>query len=211
MVSALMFCVTLPVYAQNSDANQEISFEAFYSTLKAEYAKYNVEFEIEEANGDFVYTTSFLNEQLALANDFCKGLTIKVIDHPIAQSQSNSPYQPTSMPAEFYYSRDFLIESDTVTVPALLKVEAICYGDVDLQNGVIINHKEIVRERTAKNLENMNLFLEVWTSKNEAEITGVLDGDVKFAWTDPLTNTKFSTVVYGPFGMFTFRADESLM
>lgn len=210
-VGALMFCVTLPAYAQNSDANQEISFEVFYSTLKAEYAKYNVGFEIEEADIDFVYTTGFLNEQLAIANDFCKGLTIEAIDHPIAQDQSNSPYQPSSMPAEFYYQRSFVIKSNAFIVPALLNVEAICYGDVDLQNGVIINYRGIVREQTAVNFESADLSLELAKSKDETTIMGMLVGDVKFAWTDPTTNSKFSTVVYGPFGAFTIRADEYLI
>ncbi len=204
----ILFCITIPASAQGTDMEQVISFDYFYSTLKAEYAKYNINYEIERSNENFVYTVGFLNDQLALANEFCKGITIEVKD--VIQKGDTSSLKPASMLTDFLWYKDVNISSDSVAVPGMAKFKVICSGVVDLQNGIVISHEEELREMRTTNVAESNLRVETSMSSSGAIIYVVLDGNIKFSWTDPYAGMTSTTTIYGPFIDTSFRADNYL-
>ena len=71
IVSIVFLSSTSNVSAKQSDAidskDEIISFDKYYSTLQAEYAKYDIKYEILEKNDSVVLTNSLLNEQLIIA------------------------------------------------------------------------------------------------------------------------------------------------
>ena len=58
--------------AQQSSSDEIISFEEYYSAMKAEYAKFGHTYEVLQKNDDFVYTKKILEENLKIADQRLK-------------------------------------------------------------------------------------------------------------------------------------------
>lgn len=196
----LAFSAILPVYASDNIQNDDevITFDYFYNSLKAEYAKYNVEFEIEKPNLDYIYTRGFLNEQLAFARDYCEGLTIIVSDESNL-ADGSSYVIPYSMVMNYIWNKDLTIKSNHSLAPGYVDVALTCSGDVDIQNSHTISARASVTEKTAMNLGENNLYATCSISSKGDSVYVTLRGSVKFSWTEPNTYTVFSTVVSEPF------------
>lgn len=144
------FVLSVPALAVNTidkSSSQVIDFDYYYDALRAEYAKYNIDFVIEQPNLDFVYTLDLLENQLEIARSFCEGLTVEV-EH-IPNNFSNIAVQPYVMVYPYSWSTSLTIKSNAVNVPAYLTVDLYCTGEVDSQNGVVISRNAGVREKTS--------------------------------------------------------------
>lgn len=70
MLALMMIFTSFPttVFAAELNSDEIISFEQYYSAMKAEYAKYGHTYEVLQKNEDLVFTKKLLDESLKLVN-----------------------------------------------------------------------------------------------------------------------------------------------
>ena len=211
LVLALLFtCFSVSVSAQGSD--EVISFDYYYLTLRDEYAKYGIDFRIENTNSDAVYTQQLLEQQLAEAKTFCESISYTTTETPTAISATNisdNIVLPQSMPVYYYWTRDYTIRSDTAVPNGYLTVEVYCYGYVDIQNGYTISATAAIDDSHGVNVSVQDLTPQA-TLYSDGGVSVWLNGSVQFEWTGPLGNNYFARI-QGPFLVGTFTPDEHIL
>lgn len=198
LLSCLFFvsAFTVPAGAASVDSD-EISFEYFYRELRQEYQKYGMDFTIERPNSDFVYTRELLKEELNMAQRICEGISIEVVE--TSEETAPGAVEPKAMPAIYYWEKEVKIASTEAPALGYVTVKLYCDGDIDLQNGVVKTCNVRMLEQSSLNLVENNLTFTGSRTTNQMEVMLWLDGSVKFSWTDPITNSVYSTNKYGPF------------
>lgn len=70
VLTQILICFPTTVFAAELNSDDEIiSFEEYYSAMKAEYAKYGHTYEILQKNDDVVLTKTLLEKQIALVDE----------------------------------------------------------------------------------------------------------------------------------------------
>ncbi|MDO4297347.1 MAG: hypothetical protein Q4C59_02575 [Lachnospiraceae bacterium] len=217
LVFAFLFCIFMPIsaFAASGNGTDIISFDDFYSALKAEYAKYNVDFEIENPNYDFCYTQEFLDDQLEFARTFCENLEVIVMDNNpsdnlpdnIIESRLNL-FRPYAMPARYSWSKSYTVRSNTAAVPGFVMGTVYVSGDVNLQNSLVISHSGYQRTTNSSNVESNSLSVSTSITGGGKNVYVTLDGRVDFVWTEPILGSVLRANVYGPFWGESFRAEN---
>jgi hypothetical protein len=103
MLVLVMMLVSLPInaFAAQSNSDEIISFEDYYSAMKAEYAKYGHTYEVLQKNDDFVFTKKVLQEQIKLVDKgFKEAEKNSVIDAQLIDSTDNNIVNADTVNAE---------------------------------------------------------------------------------------------------------------
>ncbi len=202
LIASFVFLLCLVPSANATESESVVSFSYFYEALKDEYAKYGVDFEIENPNYNDELSVDFLNEQLEAANNFCKGLTVEY--EPAVFEVVDSGVSPASMIRDYYWKSQCTIFSKDMNPAGFLNVTMICSGKVDLQNNHVLTVNPSMREDSATNLAENNLTFDAEATYGGTSVHFFLDGSVKFSWTEPHTYYVFTSNVYGPFAIDYF-------
>lgn len=174
-----VFMSSSVVLANNTEV---ISLQEYEQAMKAEFEKYNIEYEISDYDQNVTLTKNMLNTELAKAKEIALGFrNIQVID----ASEKPAIITPKYMPITRTYTKDFLINPMPIC-------RATIRGDVNLTfNGSDMEIISVNSKRAYQNGYAMNFVS--WTTRsiivNTSNNYFAVDatGTIKFEYQDPKT------------------------
>ncbi len=212
LLLVIVLYIPCTVFASGND-DEIISFDEYYTALKDEYAKYGMDFEILDADEEVIFTQEILNEQIEIAKEFRNGLKVKAhntydVNNPVETKEYM--VQPRRiMPVDYNWGTSYTISSpDSYRVPGYMDVYIGVYGEVNVQNSLVMSYYGYWREDFSMNVSSTGLDVTTRKTDGGVSIYVVLDGSVRFSWTEPTTNITQSTTAYGPFIGTSFRPEQ---
>lgn len=198
VVSASMLFVSSMNVAAIDTSDETISFETYYSTIQAEYAKYGIQYEILEVNPTYVPNTTDLAYALDLARtvgesqDSAGRVEVKLKASNIEDTLS--PQAMIEAPFEYEYSWEIY------RLPyGFVSFRTVCEGSVDLNRGEVISVDDFyTRDITYANFDSVTFDVEDYTTTNgNKSISWELEGYVRFVWQEP--NSGYTTSITADF------------
>lgn len=148
-----------------------------------------------------------LERHLEGAREFCENLSVELSPVPsLPLNLLDNDISLYAMPLRYLWRSTVYISTNATSFPVAgsLKGELVCSGDVDIQNGVVISRTAKFNELSSVNVGSSKLTATAATV-NSLYVRVSLDGTVKFAWTEPKTNLRYTATVYGPFKITTIE------
>lgn len=174
-----IFMSSSVVLANDTDV---ISIQEYEQAIKAEFEKYDIDYEITDYDPNVTLTRDMLNIDLAKAKEIAGGFrNIQVID-ACERSEIITPYM---MPITKTYRKDFLINPAPI-FRATIRVDVNLTYDGSNMEIISVNSKRAYQNGYALNFVSWTTrSIVVNTSNNYFGVD--VTGAIKFQYTDPQT------------------------
>ena len=210
VVLSMVVSATAPTYASansTTDANNVISFEAYYAAVKDEYANYHVEYDCTDNDENFVFTKGLLDQTLADIREQFSDVEYDTSTNSFKSSEeitqsviSKSPtLESIVSPNTLFNTRNYVCDR-TVQSPAVAgwaTIRVTTNVTEDVSSGVFVNINSCTSRQygAAVNFiswqhNSNNLAIVDGASINDQLVSGFVYGTLVVEYTDPNTGLK---------------------
>lgn len=210
LLFTMNFTFSVPVLAANettySDSSSVISFETYYDSVRSEYAKYGVGYEVIEKNDDFVFTQQILDDKLAEIRKTMQNTTVsynvnynpqsvadslEVFNEAAVESHDNSAIIRNYMPVNKTYQYSKYLECPAAPGLAWAYICMEVNAKIDIQyNDImsILSYSSFQKGAYLNFVSWTQRSMKVTPNYTDDYITATVTGLLTVEYTEPNTN-----------------------